>query len=308
MEEITVPVKENELGFKLYLLDLKEWEYVPQLFPQDQAVFQTEWFRQIHPEPNSTDLPSQEKSSKIRPGVIRLRPGLHHVLFSDQDRQGKDYPIRFFLTEQVMVIVGYHLLRQEKIFEWSKRGLINTPMDLARIIGMRVLHHHETRLESIENQMDRLEEDILKDPAARQQGKIIALHRKVIGLKKSLNHHLTAFERLGTIDTVSPSLWPELITETERELENIRQTHDLVESLREAYQAAVDNRANDIMKLLTLLATILLPINLLTSFFGMNFVQMPLIGNPYGIYIFYSCCFLILIIVILYFWKKDWLR
>ncbi|HVJ48384.1 magnesium transporter CorA family protein [Desulfitobacterium sp.] len=312
MEAINVPVKDGKAGFKLYLLELQEWGEVPPLFPQDQEVFQTEWFKQIYPTVNQTNEQLQERPSRIRPGVIRLRPGLHHALFSDQDRQGNIYPIRFFLTENEIIFVGHTLLRKEKVLEWANRGIINSPMDLAQIIGMRVLHHHETRLESIENQMERLEEEILTNPAARQQGKIFKLHRKVISLKKSLNHHLAAFERLGAIDTHidthSSSLWPELITETKRELENIRQTYELAESLREAYQAAVDNRANDIMKLLTLLATVLLPINLLTSFFGMNFTRMPLIGNPYGIYIFFAGCFFILVTVLFYFWRKDWLR
>lgn len=299
MKEIDVRVNESKHGFKLFFLEFQEWEQVPQFFPKDPGIFQAEWLMKMRP---------FEKHNKIRPGVLRLRPGLHYVYFKDQDRQGSGYPVHFFLSEQVMVIVGYSRLNQEKVQEWANRGIINTPMDLARILGTRILRHHQTRLESIEDQMDRLEEEILKNPVARQQSKIIALHRKVIGLKKSLNHHLTAFDQLGTIDRANPSLWPELITETERELENIRQTHDLVESLREAYQAAVDNRANDIMKLLTILATVLLPINLLTSFFGMNFENMPLLSSTYGIRVFYALSLLILVTVVMYLWKKDWLR
>lgn len=294
MQEISVPITDKD-SFKLFLLELNEWDSIFSIFPQDEAVLQTEWF-----------MP--KKNPKVRPGVIRLRPGLHHVLFSDQDHQGNDHPIRFLLSDDVLVIMGYPSLHQEKVLEWVNRGIVGSPMDLVQIIGTRVLRHHQTRLEVIESQMDQLEEEILQNPVSHQQGKIIGIHRRVISLKKSLNHHLTAFERLKTIDRRSPTPWQELTTETERELENIRQTHELVESLREAYQAAVDNRANDIMKLLTLLATILLPINLLTSFFGMNFTQMPLLENPNGIYIFYAGCFVILGIGIFYFWKKNWLR
>ncbi|AHF07317.1 magnesium transporter CorA family protein [Desulfitobacterium metallireducens] len=308
MEEFTVPVKDNEISFKIYLLELTEWEVLPQLFPLDEAVFQTQWFKQIHPIANLANASTRDRTSKVRPGVMRLRPGFHHVLFSDRDRQEKEHPIRFFLTKDVLVIVGYPLLRKEKVLEWANRGIIDSPMDLVQIIGIRVLRHHQTRLESIENQMDQLEEEILNQINSSQQSKIIVLHRSVMGLKKSLNNHLTAFERLGRIDTSSSSPWPELITESERELENIRQAHERMESLREAYQAAVDIRANDIMKLLSILATVLLPITLLTSFFGMNFEHMPLIRNYYGLYIFYAIGFLIIIVVLIYFWKKDWLR
>ncbi|MEL1136354.1 CorA family divalent cation transporter [Desulfitobacterium sp. THU1] len=95
---------------------------------------------------------------------------------------------------------------------------------------------------------------------------------------------------------------------TRRAQDHVHQAHEMIESLREAYQAAIDNRANDIMKLLTLLATILLPITLLTSFFGMNFQEMPLIHTPFGIWIFYGLSVLIAIIVIAFFRKKKWLN
>ncbi|WP_425800330.1 CorA family divalent cation transporter [Desulfitobacterium sp. Sab5] len=308
MEEITVQVKDSKTDFKLYFLELKEWEKIPQFFPCDQEIFNSEWFNQIPSIKNIISHSQEGKTAKIRPGVIRLRPGLHYINFKDLDRQGNEFPIRFFLSDKQLVFIGHPRLNNEKVLEWVSRGIINTPMDLVRTIGSKILHQHQIRLESIEDQMDHLEEEILNNPVSRQQGKIIAIHRKVIHIKKSLNYHITAFDRLASIDSATPSLWSELIAETERELENIRQTHDLVESLREAYQASIDNRANDIMKLLTLLATVLLPINLLTSFFGMNFETMPLIRNPYGIEIFYSACLLILVTVILYFWKKDWLR
>lgn len=308
MEEITVQVKDSKTSFEFYFLEIKEWNDIPQFFPQDIEIFRSEWFNQISSIKNVIHKNAEVKTDKIRPGVVRLRPGLHYINFKDLDRQGNEFPIRFFLSDEQLVFVGHPRLNKEKVLEWASRGIITTPMDLVRTLGIKILNHHQIRLESIEDQMDHLEEEILKNPISRQQGKIIAIHRKVIHLKKLLNYHITAFDRLASIDSATPSLWSELITETERELENIRQTHDLVESLREAYQASIDNRANDIMKLLTLLATVLLPINLLTSFFGMNFEAMPLIHNPYGIQIFYSACFFILAIVIFYFWKKDWLR
>lgn len=309
MQEIRVPVKNKVMDcFKLYLLELNERDAIFRIFPEDNTVFQTEWFSQLYPAANSPNASPPKKLPKAGSGVIRLRPGLHHVLFNDQDHQGNDHPIRIFLSEDVLVIIGYPLLHREKVLEWADRGIIDSPLDLVQILGMRVLHHHQTRLEAIESQMDQLEEEILNAPVSHQQRKIIGIHRRVIRLKKSLNRHLAAFERLKTLDSRSSSPWQELTTETERELENIRQTYELVESLREAYQAAVDNRANDIMKLLTLLATILLPINLLTSFFGMNFNRMPLLENPNGIYIFYAGCFIILALGIFYFWKKNWLK
>lgn len=108
-------------------------------------------------------------------------------------------------------------------------------------------------------------------------------------------------------DQGKPS-WKDLVADTQQKLENARQTHELIEILMEAYQQAIDNRANDIMKVLTLLATILLPINLVTSFFGMNFEAMPLIHSPLGMPLFFGVSVLIVTAVLILFWRKHWLR
>lgn len=66
--------------------------------------------------------------------------------------------------------------------------------------------------------------------------------------------------------------------------------------------------SNDIMKVLTLVATIILPITLLTGYFGMNFDIMPFIHQPYGISVFYGLSSVIFLVVIIYFWKKKWIE
>ncbi|MFZ3371748.1 MAG: CorA family divalent cation transporter, partial [Desulfitobacteriaceae bacterium] len=192
---------------------------------------------------------------------------------------------------------------------WAQSGILETPFNLAQALGARVLRHHQSRLEQFEDLMDSIEEVILKGPRSTQQARINLLHRQVIGLKKSLNAHQAVFTRLANLAlTDSPGSWQELVQDTQRELDNVRQTHELVENLREAYQAAIDNRSNDIMKWLTLLATILLPINLMTSFFGMNFEHLPLLHESYGMLVFYLASALIATVAFVFFWKKRWLR
>jgi len=308
MEQMTIETRGDQPGFKIILLESDEWDQLPQIFIQDTELFHRHWMSQIHPLKAGEQAPDREGYLVIKPVVIRLRPGLHYCIYRDQDRHGHPCPVQFFLSEDHFVLMENQSVSIDKVKEWAERGIISNPMDLARVLGARVLRHHQSRLELIEDDMQELEGEILEKPVLKQQTKIISLHRQVIGLKKSLNRHLAAFTRLALIDRDLENDWKELTLETQREIENVRQTHDLVESLREAYQAAMDNRDNEIMKFLTILATLVLPINMLASFFGMNFEHMPFIQLPHGIYVFLGLSVVVVIIVLLFFRKKDWLR
>jgi magnesium transporter len=89
---------------------------------------------------------------------------------------------------------------------------------------------------------------------------------------------------------------------------------DLVETYRDLLSGALDiyltqmaNRTNDIVKGLTILATIMLPLTLVTGYFGMNFEYIPLLKNPNGIW--YTTAGLVGITVVMlgYFKLKKWL-
>lgn len=190
----------------------------------------------------------------------------------------------------------------QKIESWKSGKLIQTPHDILCLIGFEALETIQNKIETIESSMDALEEEILENPNKSQQVRIIKLHRKAIKFKKQINEHLSVFIRTKQ-DT---PMWSELLMNVQCELDNARQLVELMENLREAYQASVDNKSNDIMKFLTILATVLLPINILTSFFGMNFEGMPLIHYQYGMYVLYASILILVAIIVIAFKRKKW--
>ena len=89
---------------------------------------------------------------------------------------------------------------------------------------------------------------------------------------------------------------------------------DLVETYRDLMGGALDiyltqmaNRTNDVVKGLTILATIMLPLTLVTGYFGMNFEYMPLLKNPNGIWYLTGGLFIITVGMLGYFKYKKWL-
>jgi magnesium transporter len=280
-------------NFQLLILSEQEWDRLPGLYPQFQ------------------NFPLDLKTLRTMdfPQIRRLSSAVHYVCYKDLDAQGEELAVRFLLSAEEFIMIGWNGINLERISKWVQSGLAESPFHLAQILGVRVLRHFQTQLEKLEDQMDNLEEIIMKEPRITQQSGIIVLQSQVISLKKSLNAHQSIFTRLANLMPKDFSgFWQELVQDTQRELENARQTHELVQNLRETFQAAVDNRANDIMKWLTLLATILLPINILTSFFGMNFQYMPLIYSTYGFMVFCLLSAAIVLTAFIIFWRKKWLR
>lgn len=298
----------SQSGFWFTVFPTPDWEQVEE-FLRSKTLVAVDFLKELstsHAQPDEK-LRKNEGFLKIHPRTERLGPELTYVCYRDIDEHGKERPIQFLMTAKEFILIEWNGLTREQITAWAQRGLLTQSTNLAQILATKVLSHHQELLEKFEDLMDSIEEGILKAPKQWQQNHIMVLHKRVIGLKKSLNAHQSVFIRLAGLGKgEGTGEWQELVQDTQRELDNVRQTHELVESLREAYQTALDNRANDIMKILTLLASVLLPINLLTSFFGMNFENMPLIHSSNGIIIFYVICSIIFVISLWYFRRMRW--
>lgn len=78
-------------------------------------------------------------------------------------------------------------------------------------------------------------------------------------------------------------------------------------ALAEMLMAATAQRTNDIMKLLTVVSTIFMPLTLITGIYGMNFAFMPELNWPWGYPLVVSAMVAIVGIMLLLFKRKDWL-
>ena len=77
--------------------------------------------------------------------------------------------------------------------------------------------------------------------------------------------------------------------------------------IREFYQAQMDLKQNDTMRILTVVTTIFLPLTLLTGWYGMNFANMPELMHPFSYFILIALCLFIVGGEIWFFKKKGWL-
>ena len=99
----------------------------------------------------------------------------------------------------------------------------------------------------------------------------------------------------------------DVLEHIERVLSHVRRLESSIESAVQMHFSAVGQRTNDIMRTLTVLTAIFLPLNLITGFFGMNFDALPLIHNRTGIWIAVSLMVLLGTGLSVFFWRKRYL-
>jgi magnesium transporter len=93
----------------------------------------------------------------------------------------------------------------------------------------------------------------------------------------------------------------------ERVLSHVRRLESSAETAVQMHFSAQSNRTNDIMRTLTVLTAIFLPLNLITGFFGMNFEALPLIHSPLGFWIACGVMVLVGLGFVAYFRRKRYL-
>lgn len=136
-------------------------------------------------------------------------------------------------------------------------------------------------LAQLDDQIDELEDDILRKPSEEQLSRLFHLKRSLIALRKVITPQR---DMMGTLLS-RRDLLPEMSAEAEpyfRDLfDHLIRVSELVDSYRDLLSGALDthlstvsNRLNVVMKQLTIIATIFLPMNFLVGFFGQNFAWM----------------------------------
>jgi magnesium transporter len=96
--------------------------------------------------------------------------------------------------------------------------------------------------------------------------------------------------------------------------ENVIHAAETVESYREALSGAMEihlstasNHLNKVMKVLTIISTIFIPLTFIVGVYGMNFTNMPEIPTAYGYFVVWGIMILIAVGMIIFFKKRDWL-
>ena len=78
-------------------------------------------------------------------------------------------------------------------------------------------------------------------------------------------------------------------------------------SIMDMYMSTISNRMNEVMKVLTIMASIFIPLTFIVGVYGMNFRYMPELEWKYGYFVLWGLMILIFFGMIYFFRRKKWL-
>lgn len=173
-------------------------------------------------------------------------------------------------------------------------------------------------LEKLGDQIEILDEEISVNPQPESAQKINSLKRTLIFLRKNIwplrevINMLTRNEIPYFKKTTIPYL-RDLYDHIIQVIDTTETYRDIVSGLMDMYMSGMSNRMNEVMKVLTIIATIFIPLSFLAGVYGMNFdtsispLNMPELASPYGYILFWILAIIIGGGLLLFFKKKKWL-
>jgi magnesium transporter len=183
---------------------------------------------------------------------------------------------------------------------------------LAYALVDAIVDHYFVVLEKIGEQIEELEDELVADPDADTLGTIHRIKRELVILRKSI---WPLREVLGGLQRGEAELFHEstavylrdVYDHTIQVIDTVETFRDLVGGMLDIYLSSVSNRMNEVMKVLTVIATIFIPLTFVAGIYGMNFAYMPELGWRGGYFAVLGLMLVIVLLMVAYFRRRKWL-
>jgi len=167
-------------------------------------------------------------------------------------------------------------------------------------------------LEKIGEKIEDIEDELVKNPTPEVLHTIHRFKRELIFLRKSvwpLREVISRLERWESplIDKSIDIYLRDVYDHTIQVIDALETFRDMLSGMLDIYLSSVSNRMNEVMKVLTIIATIFIPLTLVTGIYGMNFRYMPELESPWGYPLAYAVMLAISAVMLVYFRRKRWL-
>jgi magnesium transporter len=265
---------------------------------------------------------------------------LEDILNTEQRPKVEDYEDYFFIVlkmlypgsegdgikvEQVSIILGRNYVISfqedgEDVFEGVRARLRDGKGRfrargadyLAYALLDAIVDHYFAVLENVSERIEDLEDDLVRNPSAETLQLVQRLKRQLIFLRKSVwpLREVLAFLDRGDSPLIQSSTiiyLRDVYDHTIQVADTIDSFRDIVAAMHDTYLSSVSNRLNEVMKVLTIFATIFIPLTFLVGVFGMNFRYMPGLEWHWGYFTVWAIMIASTIVLLLYFRRKRWL-
>lgn len=239
-------------------------------------------------------LYQDDKNNEINIEQVSLIVGSNYVI-SFQEREGDVFnPIR------------------ERIRTGKGRVRRMGPDYLAYALIDTIVDNYFIVLEKMGEKIEDVEEALIIEPSTKTLKNIHGLKRKLLLLRKSvwpLREVINALERgeYLLVKKATIIFLRDVYDHTIQVMETTEIYREMLSEMVDAYLSSISNKTNEIVKVLTIIATIFIPLTFIASIYGMNFTWMPEIEWPEGYHMVLIVMMIVGAIMLIYFRRKKWL-
>jgi magnesium transporter len=175
-----------------------------------------------------------------------------------------------------------------------------------------IVDHYFIILEAFGDKIEDLEAELLEDPTRNTMEIIHGLKQEMIYVRK----HIWPIREIinGLVKSESSLVqdqmhvyFRDVYDHTIQVIDTIESYRDILAGMLDIYLSTVSNKMNEIMKVLTIIATIFIPITFVAGIYGMNFKYMPELEWRWGYFMVWAVIVVVAGIMIGFFKKKQWL-
>ncbi|MBN1808593.1 MAG: magnesium/cobalt transporter CorA [Planctomycetes bacterium] len=229
------------------------------------------------------------------------------------------------VSEQVSLILGpnYVISFQERtgdVFD-PIRERIRNDKGRVRKLGAdylayslldAIIDNYFTLLEGVGEKLEDLEEKIVLDPEPRTLQTLHGHKNDMVHMRRSLwpmRELVNGLERTDSklIRKSTHIYLRDIYEHTVQVIDSMETFRDMMSSLQDLYLSSLSNRMNEVMKVLTIIATIFIPLTFIAGIYGMNFEYMPELGHPMAYPGVLVAMGLVALVMVMYFRRKKWL-
>jgi len=262
----------------------------------------------------------------IEPRRAKVEEYENYMFFSIKSAILSDNPDKFITSEQITFVLSHDYLIsfQEKPSDYfpeirkrieKNKGVIrkkSTDFLLFRMLEsivdnfFNVIEEINEQITDIDSRLQKTEDKSILSEIEFQKRKLIELRKIVIPMRDitvQLENAETPF-----IHDHNYHYFSNIKFLCESVLEEIDASKQILDGMSNLYYAAQGQRMNEIMKILTVVSAIFIPLTFIAGVYGMNFAFMPELKYSYGYYTIVGVMFMIGLSLLLFFWKRGWLK
>lgn len=181
---------------------------------------------------------------------------------------------------------------------------------LYRLIDIIVDNYYNV-LDRVGDVIEEMEDNVYKNPSNEIFNNIQLLKKELIYLRKALYPLREALSKIvkGESEFIQEEnlrYYADVYDHVAHLIDSLDTYKDLTSSLLDIHINAMNTKLNEVMKVLTIISTIFMPLTFIVGVYGMNFRHMPELGWPLGYYAVWLVMALIFVMMIIFFKRKKW--